>query len=82
MGLVTGIIVFLLIWWVSLFAVLPFGHAREVDGTPVKANLKRKFIWTTLVAMVVWGIVFVLIEAEIVSFREIANEMALEDKLR
>ncbi|MBL4805141.1 MAG: DUF1467 family protein [Alphaproteobacteria bacterium] len=79
MGIVTGIIVFLLIWWTSLFMVLPFGHKREGDGTPVKPNMKKKLLWTTLLAVILWGIVFSLIEADIVSFREIADHMIEED---
>ena len=79
MGLVTGIIVFLLIWWTSLFAVLPFGHERDADGTPKFSNMKKKFLWTTIVAIILWGIVFALIEADIVSFREMADEMAVSD---
>jgi len=82
MGIVTGIIVFLLIWWVSLFAVLPFGHVRDADGTPVQSNIKNKFLWTTIVAALIWGMVFLLIEAEIFSFREMAMDMAQEDEAR
>ncbi len=82
MGVVTGVIVFILIWWTSLFAVLPFGHARAEDGTPVKSNIKRKFIWTTLVAFVLWGMVFALIESDMISFREMANTMIEEDRQR
>lgn len=82
MGLVTGIIVFLLIWWVSLFAVLPFGHVREADGTPVQANLKKKFLWTTLVSIVIWLVLYGLIEAEVISFRDMAMDMVHEDEMR
>lgn len=79
MGPVTGIIVFLLIWWTSLFAVLPFGHTRDDDGTPVKPNMKKKLIWTTIVSIVLWGMIFALIEADLISFREIADVMMEED---
>lgn len=82
MGMFTGIIVFLLIWWTSLFVVLPFGHKRDENGTPVFANIKKKFLWTTFVALILWLIVFALIEADVVSFREMANEMVEEDRLR
>ncbi len=82
MGVVTGIIVFLLIWWTSLFAVLPFGHKRDETGKPVFANMKKKIIWTTFVAIVLWGIVFALIEGDMISFREMANEMIEEDRQR
>ncbi len=80
MGVVTGIIVFLLIWWTSLFAVLPFGHKRDQDGTPVAPNIKKKLIWTTIVTFIIWGIVFALIEAEIISFREMAESMSVGDQ--
>ena len=79
MGIVTGIIVFLLIWWTALFTVLPFGHKRAEDGTPVESNMKKKLIWTTILSVIIWSVVFVLIEADIISFREIANSMIEED---
>ena len=82
MGPVTGIIVFLLVWWTGLFAVLPFGHRRDEDGTPVQANMKKKLLINTGLAVVIWLIVFALIEADIISFREMANEMIKEDHLR
>lgn len=79
MGIVTGIIVFLLIWWTALFTVLPFGHKRDQDGTPIRANMKKKLIWTTILSAIIWGVVFVLIEADIISFRDLANSMIEED---
>jgi len=82
MGIVTGVIVFLLIWWTSLFAVLPFGHKRAEDGTPIQSNIKKKFLWTTFVAFILWGIVFALVESDMISFREMANEMVEEDHRR
>ena len=75
MGIVTGIIVFVLIWWVVIFAVLPFGHTRDVDGTPQAPNLKRKLLITSIVAVLIWAAIYVLIESDIVSFRELASSM-------
>ncbi len=82
MGIVTGVIVFLLIWWTGLFAVLPFGHGREIDGTPVKPNMKKKLIINTVLAIVIWGIVYALIEADVISFRDMAMQMIEEDHKR
>ncbi len=79
MGIVSGIVVFLLIWWTALFAVLPFGHKRDVNGTPIFANIKKKFIVTTLVAVALWFVVFGLIESNIISFRVMADKMMVED---
>lgn len=79
MGPVTGVIVFLLIWWTSLFAVLPFGHKRDEDGTPVRAGMKKKLLINTGLSIVLWLIVFALIESDLISFREMAHEMKIED---
>jgi predicted secreted protein len=64
-----AIAVFFTIWWVSLFAVLPFAaHSRSeqeelappagVDrGAPLTPHLARAAIWTTALASVVFVIV-------------------------
>ena len=79
MGRFTGIVVFLLTWWILLFTVLPFGHVRDEDGTPKDPHIKQKFIWTTIIAIVVWLCIYGLIEADLISFRDIARHMMEED---
>ncbi len=86
MGWFSGIVVYLLVWWTALFAVLPFGVERDMGGpettahgAPKKANIKRKFLITTGVSIIIWLIIFALIKMDIVSFREIADQMILED---
>lgn len=82
MGWFTGIVVFLITWWTLLFAVLPFGHKRDEDGTPMPdSNIKRKFIWTTIVTVVVWVIIFVIVDSEVISFQDMAQEMIAEDRV-
>ena len=72
MGLVTGIAIYLTIWWTVLFAVLPLGvvsHAEagldKGDGgdpaAPVDPKLKRKFFTTAWVATLVFAIVWAII---------------------
>lgn len=82
MSFVSGIIVYLLVWWVTLFCVLPIGVQPHHDmniGTagsaPENPRLKFKFALTTLIAFVVWVIVYILIEMEIINFYEVADEM-------
>jgi predicted secreted protein len=70
MSITLGIAVYLVIWWVVLFAVLPFGVRSQhedgpvMDGTdpgaPVAANMKLKMLFTTLVAGVLWAIVYLM----------------------
>ena len=72
-----GLLLYLLIWWVALFAVLPLGTrpVAEADqatgwrGTPLAPQLLRKALLTTLVAGVVWGILYAVIASDWLSFR-------------
>lgn len=72
----TGIIVFILIWWIAIFMVLPFGLQRDPDGTPRDPRLKHKMIATTILSVLLWLMLYALIEADIISFREMARVMA------
>jgi predicted secreted protein len=73
----TGVVLYVLIWWTALFAVLPFGTEPIADadpqtgwrGTPKRARMGRKVVITTLVAAVVWGAAYLLISSDLISFR-------------
>ncbi len=64
----TALAFYFLIWWVTLFAVLPWGvrnqeEAGEVTpgtdpGAPASHRLGRKVIWTTGIATIVFGILY------------------------
>ncbi|MBB6251642.1 DUF1467 family protein [Nitrospirillum iridis] len=67
MSLVTLVAIYFTLWWVVLFAVLPFGVRRDDSpqkgndpGAPAFHDLKRKFIWTSIISAVilalVWGV--------------------------
>jgi predicted secreted protein len=55
-----GTALFFVVWWVTLFAVLPFGIRSQVEsghvtagtepGAPATPAMRVKAIWTTLVA--------------------------------
>jgi len=66
MPITTAVAIFFLIWWVVLFAVLPWGvrsqHEGEAEiapgtdpGAPAIPHLRRKLIWTTLVSAVIFA---------------------------
>jgi predicted secreted protein len=63
-----AIAVFFTIWWVVLFAVLPFGVRSQHEaggveglprgadpGAPVAPMLVRKALWTTLISAVLFS---------------------------
>ena len=80
MGLVSGIVVYLLSWWVVLFAVLPWGIRRDITGKPENPRLGRKLLITSIIAGILWLIIYGLIAADIISFREMAEAMMQEDE--
>jgi predicted secreted protein len=79
MGWVSGIVVYILTWWTVLFAVLPWGLKRDEMGRPENFNIWKKIIATSLVSVVIWVIIYGLIEADIISFRLMADAMVQED---
>ena len=73
---VQGIVAYVVIWWVVIFAVLPFGirPAEEGDighaaGAPANPRLWFKAGVTTVVAAVLWVGLFLLVKSDLLSFR-------------
>ena len=72
----TGLLVFIVIWWLVLFTVLPWGIRREENpeeghepGAPSNPRLLLKAGITTVIAAALWGGVYWAVEADLVSFR-------------
>lgn len=72
MGLVSGIVVFVALWWITLYAVLPFGIKQTTDlvkgqetGAPERTHIGRKLLITTLIAFCAWTLVYLIIDADI-----------------
>ncbi|MSP94674.1 MAG: DUF1467 family protein [Alphaproteobacteria bacterium] len=61
-----GTALFFIIWWILLFAILPFGirsqhEAKDIvpgsePGAPIVHGLKRKLIINTVLAAILWGV--------------------------
>jgi predicted secreted protein len=73
---VQGIVAYVVIWWVVVFAVLPFGirPVEEGDighaaGAPANPRLWFKAGVTTVIAAVLWLGLFLLVNSDLVSFR-------------
>ena len=80
MSWLSGLVVFLILWWLVFFVTLPFGilaphEAGETvgeghaDGAPVRPRLWLKAGIATAITAVLWGIAYWLIAAELISFR-------------
>ena len=65
-SLSTAFAIYFVLWWVVLFAVLPFGvrsqaeNGEEIAGTdpgaPSAARMGRKLLWTTVISAVIFGV--------------------------
>lgn len=87
MTIFTGIILYMMIYWLAIFAVLPFGNrpsqsvsVGNVHSAPENANMKRKFIVTGIVAAILWFVVFAMIHFGVIDFYDIARQMSEEDQ--
>ncbi len=80
MGWATGTAVYLVIWWLVIFMVLPWGAKSVIDqddvkkghapGAPKNPRMVLKIAITTVISGVLWGIVYTVIESGVISFRE------------
>ena len=67
MSLVTAFAIYFIIWWVVLFAVLPWGVRSQEEsgavsqgtdpGAPTRPRLWLKLVWTTIVSLAVFALV-------------------------
>ena len=82
MSLPTSIAIYFIIWWVVLFAVLPWGvrsqqeHGAVVPGSdpgaPAIPALKRKLVWTTIIAGIVFGLWYVVYRYRLIALDDLA----------
>ncbi len=89
MSTTTFIAVFFLIWWVALFAVLPWGvHSQHEGGgvapgtdpgAPVVPKLGRKLMLTTLVAGVVFAAFYVVMANRLVTLNGLLAPFGMHD---
>jgi predicted secreted protein len=77
MPVATALAIFFLIWWVVLFAVLPWGIRSQHEGSdmvagtdpgaPTKARIGWKLLWTTLIAMAIYAVCTLIYEQHWIS---------------
>lgn len=78
MGWPTVILVFVVMWWLSFFAVLPFGQVTQeeagevepgtVASAPVGLNWRRKILITSGIATVLTGISYAVVTFDLLGF--------------
>lgn len=89
MSVFTQLAIYFIIWWVVLFAVLPWGvHSQHESGemtpgtdpgAPVLANIKRKLAWTTVVASLVFAAWLVVYTYRLITLDQLAAWLGVRD---
>ena len=74
MGLVSGLVVYILLWWWVFLMTLPFGanapdavETGHATSAPAKPMLWRKAGITTVTAGILFAIIYWIIVSEIIS---------------
>ena len=78
----TGLaIIFIMIWWIVFFIILPIDVNRlksikiegEDTGSPENPKILKKFIYCTGITTVIFMIIYLLIKYEYLNLRYIIN---------
>ena len=80
MALTTYIGIYIVLWWVVLFAILPFGvHSQEESGdivpgtdpgAPALPNLRSKVGWTTVVSTIIFFLFYVAYATHLINIEK------------
>ena len=81
MGVTGSIIVYVLIWWIIFFSVLPVGIQSNKEkfiekiegadpGAPINPKIGKKFLITTLITSIIFIVIYYLVEFNLLNLRE------------
>jgi predicted secreted protein len=80
---VTAFAIYFVLWWVVLFAVLPWGVRSQQEtgevapgtdpGAPTVPHLVKKLIWTTIVTSVVFAAWYVVYVNRLITIDQLAR---------
>ena len=81
MGITGSIIVYVMIWWIIFFSVLPIGiqSNKEVfkekiggtdPGAPKNPEIAKKFFFTTLITTIIFAVIYYLVKIDLLNLRE------------
>ena len=76
-----SLIVFIIIWWIVFFSVLPLGIKSENKkftekvsgndpGAPKNPNIGKKFIYTTVITSIIFVGIYYMVSIDFLNIRE------------
>lgn len=85
MGITSAIVLFAVVWFMTFLMALPIGTRTQGDeneivpgthaGAPEHHHLKRKAIWTTVVTVVIWIVLYLIITSGMITIDDIERFM-------
>ena len=81
MGITGSIIVYVLIWWMIFFSILPVGiqskkekFEERIDGidagAPNNPKIGKKFLITTIITSIIFIVIYYLVKFNLLNLRE------------
>ena len=81
MGITGSIIVYVIIWWIIFFSVLPVGIQSNKDifkdsiegidpGAPKNPKIGKKFLITTIITSLIFIVIYYLVNNDLINLRE------------
>jgi predicted secreted protein len=81
----TGFAIYFVLWWIVLFVTLPFGVRSQHEdgegtpgtdpGAPVRTQMGRKLIWTTILSAVIFALAMLAYNAGYLSVERLSKLM-------
>ena len=80
MSWISGVVVYVILWWLIFFMSLPFGvrpphevgqqaESGHERGAPVRPHLLWKVLAATVIAGLLWGVAYWVISSDMLTFR-------------
>ena len=80
MGITGSIIVYVLIWWIIFFSVLPIGIQSNKEkfreniegndpGAPNNPKIGKKFLITTIITSIIFIVIYYLVKFDLLNLR-------------
>ena len=81
MGITGSIIVYVMIWWIIFFSVLPLGIQSNKEkfkenvggadpGAPINPKIGKKFLITTIITSLIFIVIYYLVDFNLLNLRE------------
>ena len=81
MNLTGGIVLYAVLWFLALFVLLPIGQKSQAEmgevtpgtpaGAPHEPKLKKKMLWATVIAGLIWGVIAYIILGGVITRSDI-----------